>query len=185
VIKNVWKDPVWSKVIATGILALIGSVSAYFLDWWPSIKGSVNDSIEFINATTAVSNWLLGIMALCTIAIALVLALMLKDAFLPESQRVNWQDYTSDNFFGLEWHWKYCSGGSIFNLFSCCAKCRYQVFPEDVSSYSAVPRIAYRCDSCGSVAGPFNEADYDIESKVERFIHQKLRTGSWLSNENA
>ena len=40
-LKAVWTDPVWSKVISAGILALlvaaIGIISNQFYSWWPSV----------------------------------------------------------------------------------------------------------------------------------------------------
>ena len=35
--KALWRDPVWSKVIAGVILAALAAVGAYFLQWWPII----------------------------------------------------------------------------------------------------------------------------------------------------
>jgi len=172
-------------VIATGILTLAGAVFAYFLNWWPSIKNFFSHLASFLVSVTEVSNWLIGLMAICTSIIVIVIAGILWSFIFPEKQNNNWHNYISDNFFGLEWHWKYGDGGSIYNLYSCCIHCRYQVHPQNASAFRAVPSISFQCDSCGSTTGPFEGSQLDLESKVERFIQQKLRTGSWLSNESA
>ncbi len=36
-LKVIWNDPVWSKVIAGGILAAAAVLLTYFLNWWPFI----------------------------------------------------------------------------------------------------------------------------------------------------
>ena len=36
-LKVIWNDPVWSKVIAGGILAAVAALGAYLLNWWPII----------------------------------------------------------------------------------------------------------------------------------------------------
>lgn len=33
-LKAVWKDPVWSKVIAAGVLAILAGIWASYSDWW-------------------------------------------------------------------------------------------------------------------------------------------------------
>ncbi|HCG9194178.1 MULTISPECIES: hypothetical protein [Vibrio harveyi group] len=186
-IGKIWKDPVWSKIIATGLLALFGAISTYFLDWWPSIKLVFVKGFNYLLNTSEIPNWLIGIMGVCTVITIIVLLLIVKEIFLPSSGNKTWKSYTCDKFFGLEWHWTFGSnGGEIYNLYSCCTRCQYQVFPQYASSYAAVDSISYKCDSCGSEVGPFSESNEEIESKVRRFIQQKLRTGKWDSEtENA
>lgn len=40
-LKVIWKDPVWSNVIAAGILAVVAALGSYFLNWWPIIWSKV------------------------------------------------------------------------------------------------------------------------------------------------
>lgn len=44
IFKNLWNDPVWSKVIASIIFAIITATTTYFLKLWPMIGGVINDS---------------------------------------------------------------------------------------------------------------------------------------------
>ncbi len=181
---KVWKDPVWSKVIATGILAIIGAVGAYFLNWWPIIINAGSRFFTFLGETTQIPNWLIGVMALCTLLVVIVGFVLLRIALFPPKQEASWTNYTSDTFFGLDWYWKYGSKGSIYGLYSCCSNCHFQVYPSDASPFRMAPRIMYHCDSCGLEAGPFDGTPIQLESKVERFIHQKIRTGNWNSSKS-
>jgi hypothetical protein len=36
-LKKIWHDPVWSKVIAVGIIAIFTAVGSYLLGWFPII----------------------------------------------------------------------------------------------------------------------------------------------------
>lgn len=181
-IGKIWKDPVWSKIIATGLLTLFGVISAYFFNMWPSIKLVCVEGFHYFFSESEIPNWLIAIMGGCTAIVVVVLLIIVKEKIMPDSIDKTWKSYTRDNFFGLEWHWTFGSnGGEIYKLYSCCARCQYQVFPQDVSSYVTVDVISYKCDSCGSEVGPFHESHDEVESKVRRFIQQKLRTGSWNS----
>jgi len=35
ILKKIWDDPVWSKVISAGILLLFSTIWFYFKSWWP------------------------------------------------------------------------------------------------------------------------------------------------------
>ncbi|MGF1718376.1 hypothetical protein L4D08_26355 [Photobacterium chitinilyticum] len=179
---KIWKDPVGSKIIATGILSLIGFGAAYFLDLLPSIRTTYDQVANFILGESAIPNWQVGIMGFCTLLVIFVFCLYLKETFFPVSNGKTWKSYNCDNFFGLEWHWTFGkTGGDIYNLYTCCPNCKYQVFPKNASSYITIDSVVYECDSCGSSYGPFNESHDEIESKVRRFIQQKLRTDKWMS----
>lgn len=176
---KVWKDPVWSKVIATGILALLSLSVVYFFDFLSSVLSGLEYGVNFIFKSTLVPNWLIGFMGFCTAMVIFVFLLYGKEKHFPKQKRILWRDYKKDYFLGLEWHWTFGSTGSdIYDLHSCCPKCKYQVFLRPASHYSTP---IYKCDSCGGSYGPFQESLGEIESKVRRFIQQKLRTRSWLS----
>lgn len=45
-IKEIWKDPVWSKVITTGILAIIASIGTYLFGVWPTVGRALSQATE-------------------------------------------------------------------------------------------------------------------------------------------
>ncbi|MGO4520688.1 hypothetical protein AB4076_08750 [Dyella sp. 2RAF44] len=61
-LKVAWKDPVLSKVIATGVVAAIIAIGGYLLAFWPSVRSCMAESWSVAISTTAVSNWLLAVM---------------------------------------------------------------------------------------------------------------------------
>jgi hypothetical protein len=177
-LKSIWNDPVWSKVIATAIVAAVGLVITSLLDLWPAIGFGVSVALDFLGASTPVSNWLLGLFITCTLLVVLVIGAAIWQHIFP-TQSVTWHRYSTDTFLGLSWHWQYGSDGGIYNLYCCCSQCQYQVFPENVSQYAMVPRIVFRCDICKTVIGPFEEHMQSIESRVTRLIQRKLRMDLW------
>jgi hypothetical protein len=183
-INKIWKDPVWSKVIAAGILALIASVSAYFLGAWPSIKAILSQAWSFVLSSTSVPNWLLGIMMVPCLLLGYVLLIGLKEWLAGGESGVSFKNYTKDNFFGLLWMWRY-SGNGIDNLHSLCPRCQYQILPKDASFYAAVPRYDYICDDCGYSAGSIEGDPEELHQKVELKIQKALRTGEWAEKKNA
>jgi hypothetical protein len=180
--KSIWKDPVWSAVIAASVISIAGFLGSYFLGYWPKITSSVAFTWEFLTASSHVPHWVLGLLFLGfapTIFLLLVgiWVLIRGDSGTPAP----WTSYTSDNFFGLHWRWRYVAG-DISNLNSFCPNCDFQVFPHQASSYDFIDRIGFSCDSCKISLGQHEESHAQLNSKVKRFIQQKLRNDTWSSS---
>jgi hypothetical protein len=62
-LKKIWTDPVWSKVIANGIWAagavIVAAIVAYVVGWGHSIAAAVSKIISLVAASTLIPNWLL------------------------------------------------------------------------------------------------------------------------------
>lgn len=177
-IKGIWKDPVWSKVIATGILAAIASIGTYIFGVWPAIGSVISQGWSFIVARTPTPNWLLGLMAIPCLLVIFVLLLGIRERLSESEPAKTWKSYTRDNFFGLLWSWSY-TGNQIDNLHALCPQCEYQILPKDVSSYTVVPRFDCSCDDCGYSAGSFEGYPDELHQKVKLKIQKALRTGQW------
>jgi hypothetical protein len=178
-LKVLWKDPVWAAVIATGITATLGAIGAYLLGYWPAIQSAGATAWTFMLGSTQVSNWVLALLAVpATLVVVLILVLAWGLWSERSETKSTWTTYTSDNFFGLRWRWRYL-GDSIDRLVTFCPNCDYQVFPHDASTYNAFNRIAFKCESCGQHIGTFDEPYDHLRSKAERLIQQKLRNNSW------
>ncbi len=118
-LKKLWNDPVWSKVIATGILALAGAVwVAYKQNWLPVMwRGitvawhGITVAWAFLLGTTTVRRWVLGAFMLGTGLFILLLIGVLLIAWQAKKQTQDspeWRSYTNDNFYGLiKWVWDY------------------------------------------------------------------------------
>lgn len=177
---KIWKDPVWSKVIATGILAVFGLLGAYLLGVWPAIGRLASSALSFLLAPSSIPNW--GIALLCLGVIPTIFGLVLFSWRMLKEKKdhaPNWMSYTYDDFFGLRWRWRYVDG-NISGLCTFCPKCDFQVYARDSSNFRIIDRILYFCDSCGSNLAEIEESQYQLESKVKRFIQQRIRNGSWI-----
>lgn len=179
-IKKVWGDPVWSKVIAYGIIGLITYISVSTEVIADFLFSLFEASIEFLFDETAVQNyWLFilaafGLMGACLIGTLLYVRFFEKDPPKPA-----WLKYTEDVFHSLLWRWRYSESGDIANLHTLCPKCHFQVLPIFKDNWPKGTQLIYRCESCGFEAPPI-EGDYDIvENRITRFIQQNLRTGKW------
>ena len=173
ILKKLWHDPVWSKVIASVILALGMTVTGYFLNWWPTIGG-------FVSSSTLTPNWLLFLLVLlCLPTLIIIGALAWQNVFPSTPHSPSWKNYTTDIFFNLRWRWTYGTNGQIYDTHSFCPYCDFQVYAKDVSSYAVIEHIAFHCDSCGCNLGEFQESIYSLESKIKRFVQQKLRNETW------
>jgi hypothetical protein len=181
---NIWKDPVWSKVIATALIAVAAAGSTYFLNLWSAIGNWFGGFIALILSSSYVPNWLLGgMILLCSVTLFFLGAAVWSVIHPSPELSPNWLTYNTDFFFGLRWRWRY-GGGSITDLHTFCPNCDYQVFPEHDSAYSAIDRIAFNCDICHKKVS-FDGLYDSLESKAERLIHQKIRTGSWDAKDSA
>lgn len=124
--KSIWNDPVWSKVISAAILAAAAALGTYFLDWWPVMGRYLSEGIAFSAAKSLIPNWLtavLGLLAIPTLLLLLALAWQLLRPEKPSA--ADWEAYTSDNFFGLLWRWRYI-GQSMSEMHTFCPHCDFQ-----------------------------------------------------------
>jgi hypothetical protein len=172
-------------VISGAILAAAALLGSYLLNWWPTIGRYAALGFEFARETSIVPNWLIALLLLLAAPTVLfVLALIWQIAFPSKSSTSSWHEYTSDNFFGLCWRWRYI-GERLSEMHTFCPHCDFQVFPENASAYAAIDRISFHCDSCNRDLGTFEEPYGSLENKAGRFAQQKLRQGTWQSQNGA
>jgi len=184
-LKKVWTDPVWSKVIAAAIVAGLASVITYFGGWWPDIASFFSRAGSLAISSTFVPNWLLAVLILCAIAVLLIVTIGLWALFFSHDAGLAYLSYTEDLILGVRWRWRYGSDGAIYKLVSFCPSCDYQIHPRDVAAFRAVEHIQYRCEDCGAMVGDFQMPLDEIESRVMRHIQKNLRTGTWSGVVNA
>lgn len=175
-LKKVWSDPVWAAVIASVIFGGLSAGAVYVFDWAPRIGGVVSQAWQYLLADAVIPRWLIGLLVLLATPALVLVGVFMWGSRKP--QPLSWEDYRSDQFYGLNWRWSY-SGLRVVRLVSFCSRCDFQVYPQDSSYFSAVPRFLYQCDGCGARLGEFDGDVGILDNKVERSIHQKLRNGQW------
>jgi hypothetical protein len=175
VLKKIWKDPVWSVVIATGIIAAFAAVSNYFLGWWTGVIAQLKKSWHFMQYTTPLPNWLIGILIFG--AIAAISILLIKFKATP-SKAITPKSYKDDIFFDIHWRWICDSFGGIHDLSSFCQICDYQIYPRNIVGYAAAgDHIVYICEECQKTIHDFDVglSVAAIEDRVIRLIQKNLR----------
>jgi len=133
-LKHAWKDPVWSKVIATVIVGGASALGTYLLGYWPSLLRAPGAAWSFLRASSAVSHWVLALLGVGTlVALSLLAVVGWQLVAGPRVAAPGWLGYTSDTFFGLKWRWRW-SGGYLVDLCTFCPTCDYLVFARDISN---------------------------------------------------
>lgn len=181
-LRKLWHDPVWSKIVAAGIIAAIAWLGARF-DWWAVIGRVVRRAWAFLCASSPVPRWLLGLLLLVAASVfVIVLTAFLSAARSTKTPtQAPWYTYDNDVLYSVCWRWRYGSSGAIQNLAAFCPRCDYQVSFQNVSAYAVIDRIAFHCDNCERDIAVFEEPLDSVESKVIRLIQQKIRNGTWES----
>ena len=76
-LKRLWHDPVWSKVIAGLILSALTAVISYFLHWWPSIGNFFCGAFVGVMSRTSIPTWLFGMLSFLSL-LFIVVSIMLS-----------------------------------------------------------------------------------------------------------
>lgn len=76
---TIWKDPVWSKVIAVAIISAFVFVSTYLIGAWPSIFQFSIKVYAFLIESTMVTNWLIALLFVMSFLFITGLLLKLKN----------------------------------------------------------------------------------------------------------
>ena len=178
-LKKIWADPVWSKVISVGILALIGVWLTYFQSLWPKIFEFLRQSILLALSSSQVPNWLLLILGILAALYIIKIGRLTLYKFKPkkEENEQTQELYKQDLIFDISWHWTNMYG-KIMDLLLCCQKCNYQLSPKNKFS-GLRPDIVFSCDHCNCVVAEFAKPLKDIYDQVYKEIQRKLRTNNF------
>jgi hypothetical protein len=168
VLRKLWHDPVWSAVIAALIVAVLLSMGAYFLNWWPTIIGSSMAAYRFVWQSTPVWNWLLGVLGF----IALLVVTRVTVAIWRRPP--GWRTYREDILCDLVWRWTYDSGNRISTLHAYCRHCDLEIDPVPGPYLAGGPSL-YECDGCNRTNVTFAMPIEEVHNKIRRLIAQKIR----------
>jgi hypothetical protein len=180
-LKKMWNDPVWSKVIAAGILALIGVITAWLFkwNWWSPTWHAVQAVYCYFRGEITVKRWLFWLLAtasgiLVVSIIALLVVLFSQSRTQPSSIRsvplVNaWLLYKQDTFYDILWRWGYV-GNTLGEILPFCPKCDYQMLIRS-NGFSS----QFNCDLCGQSYRVQKEWD-ELRTIIARLIDQKIRS---------
>jgi len=174
-IKEIWRDPVWSKVISSGVVFLIVFIGTYLLNVCPQIWNWLSSMWSIVISSTLTPNWLLGLMVILCGFLVLV---KIKDWFTAKEQEINSQNYTTDSFLNLIWSWQYV-GGQIDHLHALCPECECQIKPKINFDYYDDGYYNYNCNFCSYSPGFINDNPEVTNHKIRLKIQKVLQTGEW------
>ncbi|MCP3942405.1 MAG: hypothetical protein GY710_13085 [Desulfobacteraceae bacterium] len=197
-LKKAWKDPIWSKVIAWGIIAAIIFLWGYFTGAFSVIKGWVigfpsliggwiSYSWKFLWLKSEVAHWLLLLMSIICLLAVIALILRIKES-LSKKQEITQRDYKRRLIDGLDIWWDYVGNYNIINISIFCPKCEYQIMPEFLGLRPSAPKkVCFICSNCEYRANDFIGNWEAFNRHVSFKIQHDLRTGKWeeLANQSA
>lgn len=176
-LKKAWSDPVWSKVISAGILAIIAGVWVIFAQYYPAALSAYETVRKVALDSTPVPNWLLVLGA--PILGLLLIKVVPKKKALEKPSDPEWRQYTKDRFMGLDWTWSWSSTNQITNVHSLCPNCKCQIDARYEGRRPNESAYRFDCDLCGFKAEPQVGKYAEIERKVVRLAEQEIRTNTW------
>lgn len=169
-VAKAWKDSVTASVIAAAIVA-VGGASAWH--WWEQIVSTIPHAWAYAGGDAVISRWALWLLYLCAAGIiflvVVVAIIWLKEVLL------GWQNYTEDEFFLMQWRWKFMDGATPYNVHAFCCECDFQL---DIEYDQYAPRTLYKC-ACGRTNIPFDQTPDAVERRVKKMIQLKIRNGKW------
>ena len=175
-IKKIWHDPVWSKVISAAIMAVV----VIIFPWWQRVTTLLEKTYVIFLQHSLMPNWLVGLMALCSLIVIMIVVVTVWSSFWPNSSVPNWKsEYREDLFFNIRWRWRYSTDNAVTGILSYCPECDLQIYSINAGGYRAIPTIVFVCECCNTKSREFDESYSKLENKIERFIHQKIRNKTW------
>ena len=165
-IKKIWNDPVWSKVISAVIIA-VGTII------FTTVSAKVNN-ISFTEAwnkfwTFKIELWCLALVGTVSFLLFVVIKRRKKERkFLSYTQGV-WSNTK------WQWAWKYdpkTRKYRIFNLYTLCPKCQKGVFTVQ-NMYSR----EYNCVQCGFTTPTqfFNKPSHSqITGEIYKYVSENF-----------
>jgi hypothetical protein len=180
-LKKIWVDPVWSKIISVGILALIAMPATYYLGYWEKIKNTFIWLLAFFNQGVTLPLWLIVISIPALLAAIPVVIRLLPD------HRLRFTRYVQDNFWGVDWHWNWVGPFRdnpkyrFENLHPICPDCK-SLLQINSEYYPHSPILTCITATCRwewvrpslPTTGPFNYSE--LLKRVWTEIDRKIRT---------
>jgi len=172
-VKKLWKDPIWSAVIATGIV----TVATYLLGYWPQMLRVVKSVPNLLATSLSIPLW---VVALAVPSLLLTLPLI---STLRSVKEPRFLSYTSDTIFDINWSWRWLAPGysnsyyTPHELLPRCPSCSSVLNINDYSE-SLVTCIHENCSwewsqqgRRGSRISHSSELDSRVRNEIDRRVH--------------
>lgn len=178
---KLWKDPVWSKVIAAGILFACGSLGLWFLGLWTDIYEVLTKIWRVVIYEVSVPLWLIVLL----VPVLLLSVPLLKK--LVANRKPRFLQYRSDKILGINWSWGWSQPNfhndkySIKDLHPRCPNCNSRIELNDYSGH-LVNCINDECNWSWNEQGSFENRishSSQLNQKVLNVIDRKVHNGEY------
>ena len=177
-INKIISHPVISAVVAAAIIAL----GTKLLGWWPNIANAAQFVWQFAFSSVSVPVWILAVLILAAIGFVVLFATLV---WVNRPQGETWRNYTTDEFYGIKWRWRYFQDGSMSEPLPFCTECDFQLNPSQAGAFAAASHWVYQCEDCGHLCADVQESFVELEDRVKRQVHRKIRSGEWANEQSS
>jgi hypothetical protein len=180
-VSNVWKDPVWSKVISAGLIFTFAAIFTWVSGIWPAVK-----SILLYILSLAIYEVGIPVWALFLIVPFLILIVPFISSITPEREP-EFISYKADHILGIDWSWNwsepdyYNDKYSIRDLHSRCPDCKSTLELNDYSG-QLVNCINDDCNWRWQKQGSYDNSishTNTLNNKVLNTIDRKIHNGEF------
>jgi len=175
-IKALWNDPVWSKVIATVLIGVFTLIGTLLLGLWPLLISALLGAWNWIISDIKLPLWFF--MLLLGAAGFLFLAIFsnaLENYRLKHKDTPPWKDYTSEHFFGARFEWQWSHNNTPKNLLPLCLQCDAIMTKYDTSAYMVSPTLQLICENCGYKGVEIEGTETDLNRKILIQVELRMR----------
>lgn len=176
-----WKDPVFSKVFATGLIFTFAAFYTWISGLWPEVKRILVSIFSLFVYEVVIPVW-----TLCLIVPFLVLLIPFIHSRVPEREPA-FINYKADQILGIDWSWSWSTPNfhndkySIRDLNPRCPDCKSILELNDYS-WQFVHCINDDCkwewQQQGNVENRISHA-LALNSKVWNIIERKIHNGEF------
>lgn len=195
-LRRIWHDPVWSKVIATGLCVAIPWVVNRLFHWWSwsalfiKFENALRKGWAFALSTSPTPHWLIGLAGLVIILFIAVLVSALMPTARSEEQilpigrsagldQPAWHAYTTDTFYKVRWRWTYENSGQATIPVCFCPRCNCQLVVHNLGQMTGMDTSGFYCVSCDKYVEKIDKSLDEVEQGVTLLIQKNPRNGTW------
>jgi hypothetical protein len=179
--KEIWRDPVWSKVISAAIIAIAAVVGTFLLALFSQpVSTGLAHGWTYVAADAMVPRWLLGLLILSALATAVWIAII-TIARLRASPDA-WLSYTEDEFHFVQWRWDLDKEYGVSNIRGFCPACDFELDVDVENTRKGLCTTTYRCP-CQQISMPFHDNPNGVHDRVKKTVEQRIRNGEWKNAE--
>lgn len=162
----VWHDPVFSKVIATGFVGLIGVVLAIYYISWNNLLKHFGLVYYFLFSKTSTYNWVLVLLVL----IFCLYVFKIFNLYINKEKIPAWSKVNTIQYLDINWRWENIGYERVKNIRPFCPACDLELHVHDDYMYGNKSTAAYYCLNCGKIVKEIEFSSDGLKEIVKKQI---------------